>query len=121
MRLVDVLEFPVPDLGGRHQAGQQQQRHPVEVGVDNPGERVQRAGAGGRDADAEPAGQSGVGTGGKGGGVLVAHQHPADAVLPLQRRQQRHQRRPRIAEDMPDPERAEDGDDVIRNIHASIP
>ena len=36
----------------------QQQRDAVEVGVDNPGERVQRAGAGGRDADAEPAGQS---------------------------------------------------------------
>ena len=37
VRLVDVLELPVADLGGRDQAGQQQQRHAVEVGVDDAG------------------------------------------------------------------------------------
>ena len=53
VRLVDVLELPVPDLRGRHQPGEQQERHPVEVGVDHPAQRVERAGARGRDADAE--------------------------------------------------------------------
>ena len=98
-----------------------EQRHAVEIGVDHAAERVERAGARGGDADPELAGQPAVGAGGHRRGVLVAHQHPAHRLLPLERGEERHQRRAGIAVDVPDPERAEEGDDVVRDVHLDSP
>lgn len=53
LRLADVLELPVPLLRRRHRAGEGEHRYAVEIGIDDAAERIEGAGARGRDADAE--------------------------------------------------------------------
>ena len=55
----------------------------VQLGVVEAVEQVDAAGPGGREADAEPAGELGVAAGHEGGGLLVAHLDEADLVLAL--------------------------------------
>ena len=54
----------------------------IELGVVEAVEEVNPAGAGGGDADAEPAGPLGIGAGREGGGFLVPDLDEADLVLP---------------------------------------
>ena len=71
-------------LGLLH-AGDGQHRRMVELGVVEPVEQVDGAGARGGQADAEAPGRLGVPGGHEGGGLLVVHEDEADPVL-LRRR-----------------------------------
>jgi hypothetical protein len=53
----------------------------VELGVVEPVEQVDRAGTGGGQADADLAGDLGVGAGGEGGDLLVADLDELELVL----------------------------------------
>ena len=61
--------------------GDRQHRLAVALGVVQAVEQVDAAGAGGRQADAEPAGVLGVAAGGEGGRLLVPHLDELDLVL----------------------------------------
>jgi hypothetical protein len=58
--------------------------------------------------------------GGHRGGVLVPHQHEPHFVLPLERREERHQRRAGIAVDVLHPHRGKESDDVIRDVQRCL-
>ena len=61
--------------------GDRQHRLAVQLGVVQPVEQVDAAGAGGRQADAQPPGELGVAAGHERGGLLVPHLDEADLVL----------------------------------------
>ena len=62
-------------------AGDRQHRLAVQLGVVEAVQQMNAAGAGGGQADAEPAGVLGVGAGHEGRGLLVPHLDEADLVL----------------------------------------
>ena len=64
-------------------AGDREHRLIVELGVVDAVQQVDAAGAGGREADAELAGELGIGAGGECGRLLVPHLDELDLVLPL--------------------------------------
>ena len=68
----------VPIEVREHLAGDADDRHRVHVGVGDRGDEVGRAGAGGRDRDADLVGCGGVALGGVAGALLVAHQDVAE-------------------------------------------
>src|SRR5581483_3751712 len=63
-------------------AGDGEHRLVVELGVVNAVQQVDSARSRGREADAEPAGELGIGAGGESGRFLVSHLHEFDLVLP---------------------------------------
>ena len=71
---VGLLEGVGADGGRADLTGDRDDRHRVHVGVGERGDEVRRAGAGGRHADADPAGRRGVALGGVAGALLVAHE-----------------------------------------------
>ena len=68
---IDFLLVMAADRGARLLAGDRENRHVIEPGVVKPGDQMRRAGPGGRDADAELAGELGVGRGHEGRHFLV--------------------------------------------------
>ena len=80
---VGLLEGIRPHQVREDLAGDADDRHRVHVGVGDRGDEVGRAGAGGRDGDADLVGCRGVALGGVTGALLVAHQDVAQLGLSM--------------------------------------
>ena len=77
---VRLLEGVVANERARHLAGEDHERRGVHVGVGDAGDGVGRAGAGGDEHHAGPAGGAGVALGHVGRALLVAHQNVLDIL-----------------------------------------
>ena len=80
-RQVDLLLVVAAERGARLLADDRDHRLVVELGVVEAVEEVDRAGPGGRHADADLAGELGVGAGHERGHLLVARLDEVDPVL----------------------------------------
>jgi hypothetical protein len=75
---VGLLEGVGAEQVGPHLTGHEDGRRRVHVGVADRRQQVGRAGAGGREGDADAAGRARVALRRVAGACLVAHQHVAD-------------------------------------------
>ena len=82
---VGFLEGVVADEVGGDLAGEADDGDAVHEGVDEAGDGVGRAGSGGDEDAADAAGAAGVAFGGVDGGLFVADEDVADAVLLVER------------------------------------
>jgi hypothetical protein len=101
---IDLLLIVAAQCGARLLADDRHDGLMVELGVVQPVQQMDGAGAGGRETDADLAGEPGVAAGHERGFLLVPHLHEVDAIVlhAAERRQDAVDAVARVAEQPPD-------------------